>query len=103
MVSPPLSDVSHCLELQTAHGLPSLTLLRTANMSLAIAAVLTDVFLSIRSHPSSLASLYHRDGLPGVCSRGKKLDMYVSAYQMLPAAALSVDVGNITSGKLGQL
>ena len=58
---------------------------------------------SCPSHCSSLASLYHRDGLPGVCSREKRLDVYVSEYQMLPAVDLSDDGGNITSGKLGQL
>lgn len=79
-------------------------------MSLAIAAKVHSLIRLILMggwvgppHPSSLASLYHRDGLPGVCSREKRLDTYVSEYQMLPAVDLSVDVRNITAGKLVQL
>lgn len=80
----PILDISPCLETQATNGLPSFTLLST---------------LSYQGHPcpfhrSSLAFLDHRDGLPGVCSREKRMDMCISEYQMLHAMGLSVDVGN---------
>lgn len=49
-----LSDISPCLEIQATHELPNLMLLRTASISLAIAAKVQSLMRLILVHPTSL-------------------------------------------------